>query len=387
MTNNLRPLRGVKHSGKASNRSLELTQVVGHGEQPTIGDLVARAVAPASILRSLPVPAALWNLDRKVCILNTAADKLFGVYENDLKEDSFWLRVHPDDRKEFLSVTQRLIAGDTQVTCRYRFLPKNQTNGFWLRELSCRSDDETIWTFYSEEREERTVDKCYDSLAQVERSIRALIHEIGNNLQVMRGELDLLRLSGKVPEESSAVIVHGVTHIHALTRQIEEYLFPQSVQSHPDNPASLLGAVISTREKAMAARAGTGVVLKEPLPKIPLHREFGRTLTEVTDFSGALPSARGELKIETGVCRQERCKYIELKIVSSSSDLLQVEDRDISTPFSEVNGSRAGISMALAQQILRRHFGKIILRKEHSNPGNFSLLIRVPEGTCDSAIP
>jgi hypothetical protein len=34
--------------------------------------------------------------------------------------------------------------------------------------------------------------------------------------------------------------------------------------------------------------------------------------------------------------------------------------------------------MAVAQQILRRHFGKIVFRKEQSNRGVFSLLIRVP---------
>jgi hypothetical protein len=34
--------------------------------------------------------------------------------------------------------------------------------------------------------------------------------------------------------------------------------------------------------------------------------------------------------------------------------------------------------MAVAQQILKRHFGKIVFRKEQSNRGVFSLLIRVP---------
>ena len=35
--------------------------------------------------------------------------------------------------------------------------------------------------------------------------------------------------------------------------------------------------------------------------------------------------------------------------------------------------------MAVAQQILRRHYGEIVFRKERSNRGVFSLLIRVPD--------
>jgi len=384
MANNLRPFRGVKHSGKATTQSLAATHRTGDGKQRTISDVVGGTVQSAALLSSLPVPAALWSLDRKACVLNTAARELFGFFENELTGDSFWLdRVHPDDREEFFSAIQRLIAGESQVTCRYRFLPKNETNGFWLREVSSRSGKETIWSFYNEER---LVDNAVDRLAQVEQSLHALTHEIGNNLQVMRGELDLLRLSGKLPEESSAVIVHGISRVHALAREIEEYLFPQSVQSRPEDPASVVSAVISSRQKAMAARGiRTGVVLKEPLPKVPLDRQFGRALREVIDFSGALLSAGGELNVEAGLCRQEGHKYIELKIVSSSSGSLQVEEGNVFTPFFEVNGYRPGISMALAQEILRRHFGKIAFRKEDTNRGIFSLLIRVPDSARDGA--
>ena len=383
MTNKLRPLRRVKHSGKAANHSLAPSHAARDGSEQTVRELIAGTVPSAWMLTSLPIPAAVSNLDRKVCILNAAAHELFGFSENETKQDSFWLeRVHPDDRNHLLAATERLVAGERQIICRYRFLPKNQTNGFWLSELSLRSDKETIWSFFSQEI---PADNGCDRVAQVERSVRALTHEIGNNLQVMRGELDLLRLSGKIPEESSAVIINGVTHIHALTREIEEYLRPQSIQSRREDPASVVSAVISSRQKAMAARGiRTGLVLKEPLPRVPLDRQFGRALREVLDFSGALLSAGGELNIEAGVCRHEGQKYIELKIVSSSSDSLQVDEQDVFTPFSEVNGYRTGISMALAQEILRRHYGKIAFRKEHANRGIFSLLIRVPETTPDS---
>jgi nitrogen-specific signal transduction histidine kinase len=58
---------------------------------------------------------------------------------------------------------------------------------------------------------------------------------------------------------------------------------------------------------------------------------------------------------------------------------LEVDEKDVFRPFSNVNGHRLGLSMAVAQQILRRHYGEIAFRKEDSNRGVFSLLIRAPE--------
>ena len=123
----------------------------------------------------------------------------------------------------------------------------------------------------------------------------------------------------------------------------------------------------------------TGVVVKETLPKVPLDGQFGRALTGVIDFSRALLQQGGELKVEAGTRRQEGTSYVEFNIVTSSSTSLQVDEKDVFRPFSKVNGYRLGLSMAVAQQILRRHFGEIVFRKEHSNRGVFSLLIRVPE--------
>ena len=100
----------------------------------------------------------------------------------------------------------------------------------------------------------------------------------------------------------------------------------------------------------------TGMKLKQSLPKVPLDLQFGRALTDVIDFSQALLSKGGELNIEAGVCRQDGENYIELNIVSSSDTSLQVEEGDVFRPFANVNGHRAGLSMAVAQQILKAPF-------------------------------
>jgi K+-sensing histidine kinase KdpD len=138
--------------------------------------------------------------------------------------------------------------------------------------------------------------------------------------------------------------------------------------------------VIQSKEKEMAAYGiRTGMIVKEALPKVPLDGQFDRALRDVIDFSRVLLPQGGELKIEAGMRRQAGERYIELNIVSSSATSLQVDENDVFRPFSNVNGYRLGLSMAVARQILRRHYGEIIFRKEDSTRGVFCLLIRAPE--------
>ena len=48
-------------------------------------------------------------------------------------------------------------------------------------------------------------------------SLRSLVHQIGNHLQLVRGEVDLLRLSGALPQPSFDTIIQGIENIYKLT--------------------------------------------------------------------------------------------------------------------------------------------------------------------------
>jgi K+-sensing histidine kinase KdpD len=296
--------------------------------------------------------------------------------------NSLWTeRIPAQDRAEFMAAWRKLQAGEEKVSCQYRFLSKHQSTALRLREISRvhsrREDAIAVWSLYIEEP---LLEDELTGTYPLRKLVGGLTHDIGNNLQTISGELELSRWSGVLSVESAEAMARGITQIRTLAHEIEEYLFPSKQRPRTEDPASLLTEVIQSKEKEMAAHGiRTGMILKETLPKVPLDGQFDRALRGVIDFSRALLPQGGELKIEAGMKRREGERYIELNIVSSSSTSLQVDESDVFRPFSNVNGYRLGLSMAVAQQIFRRHYGEIVFRKEDSNRGVFSLLIRAPE--------
>lgn len=50
--------------------------------------------------------------------------------------------------------------------------------------------------------------------------MRGLVHQIGNSLQSVRGEVDLFRLYGALPQQSFDTIVQGIENIRELTARL-----------------------------------------------------------------------------------------------------------------------------------------------------------------------
>lgn len=210
--------------------------------------------------------------------------------------------------------------------------------------------------------------------------LHGLTHEIGNILQAIRGELDLLRLAGALTQQSSKSIAHGFQQIRNISHEFQEYLSPPPPQLSSEDPAVVLTEVIRDSEQELADHGiQMAVMLREPLPKLPLDWQFRSALKRIIEFSCALLPQGGELRIEAGLQRIGEERFVEFNLVNASPTFLSLEEKDVFRPFLKVNDCCVGLSMALARQVLRRQLGKIAFRKQH-NRGVFSILMKVPSG-------
>jgi len=98
---------------------------------------------------------------------------------------------------------------------------------------------------------------------------------------------------------------------------------------------------------------------------------------QVIDFSLVLLPKGGEVLLDAGQKTINGKGFIELSVTSISESSLACEEKDVFQPFVRVSDQRVGLSMAIAQEILRRQHGKINFRKESRNRGVFTILMEV----------
>ena len=189
--------------------------------------LAAVTLPAAAILEFHSCPTALWNEARTQCVFNRAMKPLIGFCENDFSLDKdLWLgRVDATDRERLSSSWRSLQTGAEPLICRYRFMPLGTTLAIELEETSLR--------FAVESQGKSAFLSRY---ARVVSPVHSLVHKIGNSLQAVRGEIDLLRLLGGLPQPTFDSITEGIESIRNLVAQIDS-LTGKDLLIVPSGPA------------------------------------------------------------------------------------------------------------------------------------------------------
>lgn len=336
------------------------------------------------VIERLPFPAALWSPDRQSCVFNNYVSRLLGFSENDfLQESSLWIeRIHPKDRDSFISAWRQIQSGENNsASCYYRFQPGGRSEQIRMREDLFsyplrKNKPAVVWSLYAQQEDS---DKEILESPSIRDFLNGFNHELGNGLQAIKGEIDLLLLAGSLPPQSARAVDRGIQRIAELTDEVNEYLSSTAAEPWRENPARTICEVIQSSSERLKDRGiRIAVEFKDPLPELPIGSDFCNAFKRVIDFSCALLPKGGDLKIKAGVNRIGAAFDIELQVINVSPSCLDVEEKEVFRPYLKVNDYRVGLTMVLARQILRRHFGKIIFQKEQRNRGVFSISIKVP---------
>ena len=146
--------------------------------------------------------------------MNRALSQLLGYREQDFHNNpALWAsRVEPADRERFHAFCDTLRQNGDGSSCHYRFLPASSGGMVELCETVRRvvAPDGAVLL------------SCY-TVSQGAGERRRIAHKIGNHLQAARGEVDLLRLSGTLPEPSAATICQAIDAVHDLVEEIRKH--------------------------------------------------------------------------------------------------------------------------------------------------------------------
>jgi hypothetical protein len=196
-----------------------------------------------SLLELFPCAAALWSADRSQCVFNSAMETLVSYREDDFCADkALWLeRIDPRDREIFLSSWKTLQRGQAKICCRYHFTPRGR--------LSI-DVEETAMLVPIGPTGTSAVLSLYQTKAGIRRAsredtpIHGLAHHMGNSLQAIRGEVDLLHLTGALPQRSFDNITRGIEQLNDLLGEIDGL---PSVEPSSPVPGGRFRAVIAER--------------------------------------------------------------------------------------------------------------------------------------------
>ncbi|MGH7796435.1 MAG: hypothetical protein ACREQ2_16325 [Candidatus Binatia bacterium] len=179
-------------------------------------------LATGALLEFHCCPTALWSADRTECLFNSATVALFGFRDSDFCADQkLWIaRLDERDRDAFMSSWQSLQNGESKIVCRYRFRPQDASHDIDVEETALLlpagpAGKPAVLSWY------HAYNAALRKLGRNGSPVERLIHQIGNNLQAIRSEADLLRLFNGLPQRSFDNITQGIDRIQHLVAQID----------------------------------------------------------------------------------------------------------------------------------------------------------------------
>jgi signal transduction histidine kinase len=344
---------------------------------------LANRQAARNVLEDFPTGAAVWYVEPFSCVFNRSAKQLTGFSDRDFQQnESLWLsRVPRQDRALISAARKKLQIEKEKVTCDYRFLPNGQREEIWIRDVSLpwqNHDGKTggivsVYTDISGFMAGST-----QGTPDLRRVIKGLTHDIRSSAHAIGGALEVLRLTGSLPVEPQKII-NPIEEINRLLGDLEEYFFPPNTQLSVANAVLLLeDLILKMRDELLRRRIHLKLVHESSLPYVRLDaRQVPRAIQRVLDFSVALLPKGGRLNIKVRRREIDSTRYVELQIISDSTDSLEIDEKEVFQPFLQVRKYKAGLSLALARETLYRNRGQILFRKNNPQQALFSLLLEV----------
>jgi PAS domain S-box-containing protein len=311
--------------------------------------------------------------------------------------DTFWARIHPDDREPTRAAIERTIAERIPYDVHYRTLDPDTGAEKWIRAIGrashapdgrpVRFDGVTLDVTEQKRAEEalREADRKKDEF------LALLAHELRNPLAPIRNGLQVIRMSDdtKVRDRSQRMMDRQLTH---MVRLVDDLLDVSRISRNKLElrrarvPLSEVVASAVETARPLIDDAGHELTISLPAAAVYLDADLTRlaqVFSNLLTNSAKYTPSGGRIwlsaeRVGGGVVVSVRDTGIGIPTESLTQifDMFSQVDRSV-----EKNTGGLGIGLALVKGLVEMHGGTVTAASDGPGKGsNFTVTLPVPEG-------
>ncbi len=335
------------------------------------------------LIESLPLMVIQADTDLRVTYTNPATRDLTGYDMDEIAEPALWSRfVHPDDVPRLLALAQEALAGRSgRAEYRYRAKDGSKKVGLAFFEPHRRSDGTIIGTttLVADVTRERQLEQELlraQRLELIGKLSSGIAHDFNNLLGVVLSMTELAATS--IPSDHTAQVELGC--IKRATEQaanLASQLLAFGKQSKSADRRIDINPIVANTLELLRASLPSRIELKAELAEQELYVQADKTQIQQVlmnlclNSRDAMPNG-GLLHVRTArVCAEG--EWVCLSVTDQGTGISEAAKAHLFDPFFSTKERGTGLGLAVVQNIVRIHGGRIEVTSEPGQGARFDV--------------
>jgi signal transduction histidine kinase len=217
-----------------------------------------------------------------------------------------------------------------------------------------------------------------EKLSAVGELAAKLAHEVLNPLAGMKAAVQLLQRQGRAAPGGESVVntaraLDGeITRVEGLVRRLMNYARPLAPRFELATVTHLVDAALDAASPALASR-GTRIERRED-PDLPPLEVDPQLITQalvnlIVNAAEATPPGGGPVEVEAARATSLGRDEIAVRVRDHGAGISAAQQRELFKPFFTTKTEGHGLGLAVSQNILLEHGGRIVAANRSDGPG------------------
>ncbi|MCP4105803.1 MAG: hypothetical protein GY749_09740 [Desulfobacteraceae bacterium] len=217
-------------------------------------------------------------------------------------------------------------------------------------------------------------------------------HKVGNAIFGLRGEVDWLQvIFDKKPmnEKEMGTAIRGtkeaLKEANSIVREFKKYYRPEALRFKPVQINDILENAVAQLEKAVGKDVSFIKKLEDSLPEIEMDKtKFKQCITELIENACHFISYDGRITIISTLSSDKEKKIAGIKedavsviVKDNGSGVPKYNKRLLFNPFFGTNAKGSGMGLAIVQQYVELHGGRICEMGKYGDGAEFLIVLPI----------